>query len=210
LHSQFSEAAADYARVIEKRPLQDEHFEYGCLLLLSGDNSAYQLFCRDVFERNRASNDPYIAYGLAKLLALGPADCVSPDRLVEYATSAAKQNNYWELQALGLANIRAGRLPEAVTAYQASLESKQKNPEPGESHYGLAIAYHGLGNTAQAQQMLQQGRRTLKLVQPSYEDGPAGIGSGPWLLLNRMAREAETLLNPSSPIVSPAQPSASK
>lgn len=210
LKNQFSEAAADYSRVVDELPLQDEHFEYGCLLLLCGDNSAYQEFCRTVFEANKDSKDPYAAYVLSRLIALGPADCVSADRIVEWATIAARQKKPWELQVLGLSNLRAGRLPEAITAYEESLEAKQGNRNPGESHYGLAIAHHRLGKPSQAQQALQRGRQTLKLAQQTRGDGPSGIGSAPWLLLNCMAREAESVLESSVTVKSPKQAPANK
>jgi eukaryotic-like serine/threonine-protein kinase len=198
LHNRLSEAEADFARVIDKRPLQDEHFEYGCLLLLGGDNAAYQEFCRETFERNREFKDGYAPFVLSRLLTLGPANCVSSDRLIELATIAARRRKYWELQALGLANLRAGRLTEAIAAYEESLEPKQMNRESGESYFGLAIAFQKLGKTAQAHQALKQGRDILRKSQPFHEDEPARVLlSSTWLLLNRMAGEAEALLGQS-------------
>ena len=197
----FADAAASYARVIAKRPLQDEHYEYGCLLLLLDDDARYQEFCRETFDRTGEPQDGYDAYVAARLYGLGPSDCVKMEHLVDWAELAARDRRGWQVRALALAYLRAGRYPEAIALYKKMIPSDRSlGADHGESWFGLAIANHKQGDDVEAQHCLAQGRIALERARPKSEGAQTGVSlPSQWLLISVMAREAEALLAPPAP-----------
>src|SRR5262249_27521742 len=101
----WDEAAAAFARVIEKVPLPirdrpyDEAFEHPCLRLLADDPAGYREYCRTLAERAGDSPDPYLAFMVARACACGPKPPVESTRAVAWARLAVKTwpNDAWQL-----------------------------------------------------------------------------------------------------------------
>jgi serine/threonine protein kinase len=203
--NEIAKAETSYAKVINQRPLQDEHYEYACLLLLRDDKARYQEFCRETLHRRGEPKDGYEAYIAARLYGLGPADCVRTEQLVGWAENAARDRRAWQLQALAIAHLRAGKYREAIAAYQTTIPAQNSlGADHGESWFGLAIAHHKRGNEVEARRCLAQGRTALQRARPKFVGKQANVGPpSHWLLLNVMAREAEGLLNSPAPTDSP-------
>jgi hypothetical protein len=199
LRDKLTEAEADYAKVIsQRRALQDEHYEYGCLLLLRGDDVAYQAFCKQHLPSDPKNlKDGYDYYVVTRLFEIGPATCVDARQLVEWAEIAARDRQPWQLEALGLAYMRANRPDDATKAF---LETKPiENWDSATVRFGLAIAYHRLGNDAEAQKWLNLARNLVRMTKPPRSGERTNIGlPSKWLVMHCLSREADAMFGPSN------------
>jgi WD40 repeat protein/tetratricopeptide (TPR) repeat protein len=199
----WEQAAADYARVIESRPLLvpgyrfDEPFEHACLRLLIGDRAGYERLCRRLTEQAAAAPDPLTASVLARTCALAPQGSVEPARVVRWAEQAAAgaPGAPGPLHTLGLACYRAGRGERAV---QCLRESDQSGGDATVLNWlGLALAQHGQGRNQEARAWLDRAGAWLDKASPGSLLVPD------WLEAQVLRREAEALLKGDQPAAKP-------
>ena len=191
----WAEAAADYGKVIDRRPIADESFEYAGLLLLQGDKQAYQHFCKKLVKLPAESHEPWELYNLARTCALGPTDTVDGSKVVEWAARGVTWSDApWTLHALGLACFRAGQYDAAVRNIQKSTvrgwNSTQQSPS---NCLVLAMVHYRLAHTDQARRFLQQARSLIECCKTASEIEDR-IGVPEWIEANVLLREAESLL----------------
>jgi hypothetical protein len=158
--------------------------------------AAYEALCRDALARFGEPQRGYPAYVMSALCGLGPAECVDPAQLLRWADLAVlKDRRPWQLHALGLAQLRAGRPDMARSA----LEEGQRlsvDADKSDFCFALAMAHHALGDAQEAAQHLHRGRALidrLKLSRPG-EAVDAGVPAE-WIWLNAMWRRAEATLS---------------
>jgi tetratricopeptide (TPR) repeat protein len=200
-HGRWAQAKADYARVIRQRGLEDDLFAYGGVLLLLGEEQAYEDLCRETVERFGDPGDPYSNYVMAKLCVMGPARCVDPQRRRGWAEQAAKQRRPWLLETLGSALLYAGKPEQALRVYEDNQLVYWTD-----AYFGLARAHHALGHTEAAQDNLRKAQLMFKQANP-IEPGPPGNDDPPsrWILLNLYSRQTEAALSRPMPTTAPAR-----
>jgi serine/threonine protein kinase len=209
LRDQLTEAEADYAKVIAQRPFQDEHYEYGCLLLLRGDDAAYQAYCERELPRDpQELKDGYVYYVATRLAEIGPANCVDAEELVKWAEIAVGNRQAWQLETLGLAYLRANRLDEAIKTF---LETNPLSTwDSAVVRFGLAMAYHGRGDEDEAQKWLKLARTIVKATKPPRAGERTNLAlPSTWLLIRCLSREADAMFGPSDGF-SPSQTAPAK
>jgi serine/threonine protein kinase len=194
--SRWKEAAADYAKVIYERDIQEEHVEYGGVLLLCGETSVYQSFCSKTIERNGPPHDVGNAYVMARLCGLGQNSSVDESALLEWATHAAEDPAPWHLHVLGLANLRALRFVAAIESLEASNRGYAPNPiDVGKNYFAQAIAHKQLGHDTEAKEFLASARKAMRLASPPQLGEQARIAPpSEWIAVSVLAREAESLI----------------
>ena len=184
LRGQWAAAAADYAKVIDRRGIGDETSAYAGLLLLQGDLQAYKRFCKKL---RRPSGKPYGQrewFNLARALALGPTDPADAPAMMDCATRAAKAYGGASVpHVLGLARLRAGR-------YGAAIENLQKSEAHGwagkpEDSLNLAVAamvHQRLGDAAVARAYCKRARDLAKRTakQPAHLHRRTNGSARPW------------------------------
>jgi tetratricopeptide (TPR) repeat protein len=167
------------------------------LHLSTGRSKEYRTLCETLLDRfGQADNPDFWAVAICKLAPDAVADLSRPVRMAEKLV--AQQPHNADLAGfLGDTLYRKGDLEAAVQRLEASIRAV-----PGVGvHWRklfLAMAYHRLGRTAEAQQLLQE------VVQWMEKNGQEKLGEGaelkepmPWSLrldLQLLRREAEELL----------------
>jgi hypothetical protein len=147
-------------------------------------------------EDPRKLKDGYDCYVATRLFELGPAKCVDVKQLVEWAEYAAGDRQSWQLEALGIAYLRADRLDDAIKTFLET--NPAESPDSDIVRYGLAMAYHRRGDNDEAQKWLEQARPPLKTHQPPRPGEWANIGHpSRWLLTQLLSREADAMFGPS-------------
>jgi serine/threonine protein kinase len=200
LLSQWAEAAADYAGVIDSRPIQDETVEYAYLLLLLNDVPAYQDFCERLISRLGEPENAHVAYIMARVCAAGLCDSVDPTRLVKWANTT----DGWRLHVLGLAHYRAGQYDEAVKWSNKALQHAPSRR--AQCWLVMAMAHQQLGHTDEARKCLNTARRMIALepqmitLDPNSPDflsepiPPFDIPPVDWIAIQLFSREAAALI----------------
>jgi WD40 repeat protein len=99
----------------------------------------------------------FLLNALARLLCTGPETIRAPQEAVKLAEQAvALQPGEWSFRTtMGIALYRAGRWSEAVSALQTSLKGGAGQGD-GFNLYFLAMAWHRLGASAEAQNLFSQ------------------------------------------------------
>ena len=160
-------AATDFAHELELREpdLPLRWYLLALLHLHTGDVRGYH----DVGRRMRAhfrgtSNMEYLI-GLVRASVLSPDVDVDREQCVElggHAVAGHAQPHWGSLYVLGLALYRAGQHDEAVRRLETSLRADDMPwSSRGLSYFPLAMAYHRLGQVAQARAALGAGNRVL-------------------------------------------------
>jgi tetratricopeptide (TPR) repeat protein len=201
-------AAKDYSKAFEiQRPSGSGAWLFlTALLLFAGDNAGYQRLCAEIPKRF----DPR-------------AECVgAEDNIVRaYTMSSLPEGDWgwavdmgkvalkrrgstsWNCHALGRAYFRAGKGQEAVEWLRKSLETQPLLAEGCQNYCVLAMAYHRLGQTQEAQEALVAGARVIdKWTQATLTSGPSLTGPPHWVdwpesLL--LYREAKTRIDDAPP-----------
>jgi serine/threonine protein kinase/Tfp pilus assembly protein PilF len=203
---QWSQAAADYARLVPQRPHNpDLWFEQACLLCRLGDDSGYRKLCSEMRERFGRSKDVYEFALLSHACALAPAalgDAVqvlqlAKERLVR--TAPPSDHYPWSVHVLGLAQYRAAQ-------YQAAVETLGKTPDAaslGEQKVlnwlVLAMAEQKRGHATEARAWLDRANQWLGRTAQALPAGqltPSGWHWRDWLQLQTLRREAEGVVAP--------------
>ena len=153
---EWKEAAADFARAIELSGGDEHPYEYAALLLILGDEAGYRRLAGRMVDEIGGTNDPFLAYVLARTCALVPKSVADPPRIVAWAEKAvAAQPNGWYLHVLGLALYRKG---EGDAALARLKESEKTDWVPVLNWLVLALVHHQLGHADEARKYL--GRAT--------------------------------------------------
>ena len=103
LRGRWHLAAADFARGITSAPPESEEwFEHACLRLIIGDKDGYRTFVQEIRRREGQTNDPFVAYVLARCSILAAETVVEPDQVVRWAESALRDDRRpWYLHVVG-------------------------------------------------------------------------------------------------------------
>lgn len=204
LCSQWSKAAADFAKVIQSRPASsDESGEYAFLLLLLDDTKGYQQFCQDLIAHADDPEDDSAAFQMVRTFAAGPEDAVDASHLLQWANQAVEgaSNHPWNWHGLGLVQYRAGKYALAIEALRKS-NVNWKVPEMAQNWLVLAMAHQRLGQVDDAHRCLETAREQIEQVQPNKPDEPvrradhSELPPTDWIEMNTLLREAEALIEP--------------
>ncbi|MDQ6663342.1 MAG: tetratricopeptide repeat protein [Acidobacteriota bacterium] len=144
----YSEAAAEYAKAIQKNPSAiNLHYRRGRALLLSSHEPPILDRARREFEAELALNaeDAAAEYQIGQILEVeGNRDGATR----RFERAAALRPNFPEaLVAVAKARIRERRNDEAVTLLQHAIDWQ---PDNETAHYNLMLAYRNAGNAAAA------------------------------------------------------------
>ena len=209
LCSQWTQAAADFAKVVHNRPAgSDESVEYAFLLLLLDDSKGYQRFCQELIDRAddpEKSHESGTPFDMARVFAAGQEDVVGASRVVQWANHAIEtgtngQGWYWH--ALGLAQYRAEKYDLAIEVLQKS-NAAWAVPETAQNWLVMAMAHFRLGHIDDAHQCLETAQELIENVRPTRPDQPVrrannrAIPPTDWIEMNALLREAEALIEPS-------------
>jgi tetratricopeptide (TPR) repeat protein len=199
-YTKLSMALREYATVIASRPLDDDSFEYACLLHLVGDEEGRAGWLKQMAARGSTSKDRRVKYVLARSFAIAPTNVVPPEQVVQWAGQAADADApAWVVHTLALAHYRAGQFEEAVRQAAESSKREWGEVEKGQNELVLAMALHKLGRVGEARQHLEKARAALEPKQKpgQYELFPP---APPDFLTVRILRpEAEKLLDQEGP-----------
>src|SRR5262249_48189533 len=193
-HGRYAEAAADYRRVIQHRPVSEDWLEACESYLLTNDTAAYRELCRDLIAKAGDKPDPFTCYVLARCGGLSPASAVEPARLIGWAKQALESNRLaWFLHALGLAHYRAGDLVEAIKQLEQSNGAAWSDIDKGENWLVLAMAHAKAGRPDEARDCLKRGRERIQKARPTAGHG-SEVYAGDWGELQVLLAEAEAVV----------------
>ena len=193
----FAGAAADYAQVMERCPPSEEWYEHAALRLLVGDAEGYQHAVDRMIEHAEDSDDPFLAYVLARSAGLATEPPVEPGRTVAWAERAVDSGRFgYYLHTSGLALYRAGRLQEAIERLEQSTQSSWGTNVPSPNNLVLAMTRHELGQEAEARRLLNEalvwGERKERAIRAGVENNKSYATD--WLEFSVLRREAEALI----------------
>jgi serine/threonine protein kinase/tetratricopeptide (TPR) repeat protein len=194
LRGEWAEAAANYSRVIDSRPLSEEWFEHAAVLLLLGKEDEFHRHRQEMVRRAGERPEPFSAYVLARTGCLRPGSPAEAARLVDWAEQGVIGNarSGWALHILGGAHYRAGNPEQALLQLRNSV---QTGWDQGLNEFFLALAQHRLGRIPEARYWLDRATEHLDRVSPAIPGEPAATGEPDWLEAQVLRREAEALLN---------------
>jgi WD40 repeat protein/tetratricopeptide (TPR) repeat protein/serine/threonine protein kinase len=192
LRREWAQAAAAYARRASSQTLSDEHFEHGCVLLLSGDRKGYRAFCKTMLAMGPKNNAPPGPYVLARTFALAAAAEVPPARALEWAQQAANHDSAaWVLHALALAHYRAGHLDQAIERARVSNDQPWTDLGKAQNWLVLALSHARLGNAEEARQCWEAALPSLGVVDQVQPDEPLTLSVPDLLEIQVLRRQAE-------------------
>jgi eukaryotic-like serine/threonine-protein kinase len=158
----WSEAAEAVAEAV-RHGLTDRNalVTRASLLAVTRDRAALLKLGPELLERYGKTNEPIVASGVARWCALVPGVVPDPARLVSLAQEAPIFGHTGPLRSfnLSLAEYRAGRFEDAVRDARESLASVpagETGPQDAISAALLAMAYHRLGQHAEARRWLEK------------------------------------------------------
>jgi tetratricopeptide (TPR) repeat protein len=201
----WSQAAADYARVLEQQPHNPVlWFENACLQCQLEDNPGYQKLCSRMDERFGRSKAIDDAVFLAHGCVLAPGALGDPAEVVKRAkqrlalTAPPNPHNAFSVHVLGLAYYRAGQYGEA-----AECLSKDPGPQDVEAikvldWLVLAMAEAKRDRAASARQWFDRANKWLEEKTREMPAGgpvvPAGWLWRDWVLVQTLHREAQRVV----------------
>jgi tetratricopeptide (TPR) repeat protein len=199
----FDLAIASLSRAVELRSedLWGVWYPLALLQLSTGRSKEYRTLCETLLERFRQENDPDL--WIVRICRLAPDAVADPARPVQIAEkSLTRRPHDTELASvLGEILYRKGDLDAAVQRLEASI----RVAPDCDGHRGklfLAMAYHRLGRTAQARQLLRDAVEWIeKNGQEKLAEGAELREPLPWSLrldLQLLRHEAEELLGKKS------------
>src|SRR5262249_12461758 len=196
LRGQWAQAAADFARGIESAPPESEEwFEHACLRLIVGDREGYRKFVQEMRRREGRTDDPFVAFVLARSCILAADPVVEPEQVVRWAEQAVSGGrNPWYLHVLGAAHYRAGHWEEAIARLGESNARTWTEEGKAQNRLVLAMAYRRLGDLAKARVGLDEGTRGWNGLEAAKTDDAARMPTTDWLPLHVLRREAESVV----------------
>jgi tetratricopeptide (TPR) repeat protein len=198
--SQWKEAAADYAKLVELDPADTTAWLHAApLLILAGDQSGYTQHCQSMVRRFGDTDDARDADKTIKvsLLGSGPVDGTKlPLETLESALDDASAPVWfckYGYTTRALAAYRAGNADKAVQSVHKAQESQGYADSPSVQALALsllAMAQHELGNTQDARQALAQATDLTDQYLPKLPGGELGYAWPDWLIANILHAEA--------------------
>ncbi len=189
----LDEAAEAYARVIDRHPLDDEHFEYACLLLKLGRRDEFEAFLRRIAAKFGETRDRFENYVLARTMSIVAQSAVPASAAVNWGKQACIDPRAWYLQALSLALYRNGQFQEAIDRAKES-DTHGWHAE-GRSATALvrAMAQMKLGLVDEARKSLAEGRKPFEPYPPPTK---AGLHLTEWISVRLILDEAIAAIEP--------------
>ena len=200
---QWDKAADDFAIATKLEP--DEHwywYQYAPLFLQLGNLDEYRRCCRAMIRRFGRTASPLIAHRVAWDCLLTPdavGDLKPALRLAEHAVGQ-DPNSAWHLLILGAGYYRAGRLEPAVERLEQALKASERARPLNLPYFlasrwlFLALTYHGMGQSQQADHCLEQAIQGMDRDLPKPEKGALGEHWSDWIKCQIVRREAEAQL----------------
>ena len=216
LRLQWKEAAERVVLLLQVNPLDGldvsalDYLRGGPVFIELGDTKGYEFFRQEAIARFSAAPCPF-ADRIVKISLLLPAG----DRLVDslkplaevtarYLAEADQGGDVfsaaWRSVSLGLLEYRRGNFPQAAEWCRRCLDYPGTNaPRTATARVILAMAYHRLGRTAEAQTELQAGREIVENKFKNRLDagGPVQGFWFDWLFARILLREGTALLETS-------------
>jgi tetratricopeptide (TPR) repeat protein len=149
-------------------------FQHALLRLHLGDADGYRQVCRRLRARFRGSRNGLFLREVVRACVLAPNGDTDPPGLVHLAqlNHAGNPKSWYRLYLLGIAQYRAGQHEEAIRRLRESLQGKPERPARALSYPVLAMAYHRLGQAAEARQALDTAAETLdRWTRDRYQAG---------------------------------------
>ena len=200
LRSRWTDALADYEKVIHQRPTAgDETTEYAYLLVLLNKTEGFEQFCRELMARTVEPQDAASHFQLARAMGAAPSDAIDPNRLVEWASTAISSARDRSLDAawlhcLGLAQYRAGQYEQAIESLQKSNASNWSESAKSQNWLLLAMANHCLAHADESKHCLETARSLIAKVRPGKATDRVDMWAPDWIPMHVLLREAEALL----------------
>ncbi len=158
-------AAADFAREFEVRePDSTMRWYRSAIVRLSvGDSAGYHALCLRMCQRFNGTANRHFATEVVRTCVLSPNADADLRPLVKMAERhlAGDPTGWYPLYLLGVANYRAGKYDEAARRLEASLTGTPEWSARELSCPILAMAYHRLGRTHDAEQTLSTAAEAL-------------------------------------------------
>jgi serine/threonine protein kinase/tetratricopeptide (TPR) repeat protein len=200
-HGRFTEAAADFARIIELRPGDHEVRHWQAVTMVQvGQLDAYCELRRRSVELFGHTTDPNAAERIAKdylVLPSSEAGLTTAARLAETAASAAANHKdmTWFQFAKGLAEYRQGHFAAAVDWMQKVLSHAGDSLNRDvEAYMVLAMAQHCSKQADEANAALAKGVEIAESNLPKLDSGDLGDGWIDWIIAHALMREAKALI----------------
>jgi hypothetical protein len=145
--------------------------------------------------REGRTDDPLVAYVLARSCILATDPVVEPEQAVRWAEQAvARDRNPWYLHALGAAHYRAGHCDEATKRLEESNAGTWTEDGKAQNGLLLAMAYQRLGDVAKARVELNEVTKWWSGLEAAKTDDAVSIPTTDWLPLQVLRREAEAVV----------------
>jgi tetratricopeptide (TPR) repeat protein len=174
--------------------------EMGALLLLVGDETAYQELASSIVTVPVREEEPIVLSCLSRTCTMTPSALTDFEAPLMWARRAVEKQPRvaWHLYALGIAEHRADQHEEAIQSLQRSLSVNKDWVGRGQNYATLALACHSLGRDSEARQWLSQTRSWLNEVNRTAATWKFGFAStdylSDWLCGQVLLSEAEKLL----------------
>ncbi|HTU91569.1 MAG TPA: choice-of-anchor C family protein [Gemmataceae bacterium] len=197
---QWDKAAQDYRQAVRRQPFTNvlNGFDYGYILLGSGEGAGYRQACRDMLYRFGRNDEPHGLNWTIRTCILDANAVADSSQIVEAARKALKAfpGHSGILFALAAAHYRAGQLDEAIKQAEESLNTK--NRLDGDDR---VLAWLVLAMAQQRKGQPQAARKWLEQAAHWLDDNSEGQPRTKtmwrnWLIARRLRREAEELLAP--------------
>jgi serine/threonine protein kinase/tetratricopeptide (TPR) repeat protein len=197
LTRRWADARAEFERVLQKRSIGGEWFEYAALQLLTGDLEGYRKTCR-LLKGYQAQepNDGLRAYLLTRAAYLDPTSGIDTDLLLNVSQiGAGNPNEGYHLHMRGATFYRTGQLPAAISTLQSS--NRLANWTHGHflNWYYLAMAHHQLGHDDEARAWLARATRYTDNLAAVLPGMPVELYEMDWIEAPLLRQEAEKMLN---------------
>jgi WD40 repeat protein/tetratricopeptide (TPR) repeat protein len=200
LRSHWELAAADFARGISSAPPDSEEwFEHACLRLIVGDKDGYWSFVREMRRREGHTENPFVAYVLARSCILSDEAVVEPEQVIRWAETALQSGRPpWYLHVVGAAHYRAGNLDQAIKWLEESnaafIRFNSGDNYKLQNSLVLAMAHQRSSRAAQARAQLADVHRYWKRLEAARTDDAVSMPTVDWLPVQLLRREAEAMI----------------
>jgi serine/threonine protein kinase len=214
IQGDWTNAAADAARCIERQPTEQYYYHIlAPLLIMNGDLPAYEQLCKKIQATFTNTTSPYSAERRAIDCLLRPNPVVDLRLADQFADSALTLGSgqkerlpYFQV-CKAMSSYRLGNYTEAITWAQKSLANSAVYAS-AQGCAVLSMANWRLGRTSEARQMLARGEALAPDTTPDrdvYEPG-GHFAWIDWLITRIEINEAKALVESQSPEGRPDKP----
>ena len=196
LRDRWRLAAADYFRGIEPVPSPGTHeyYEYACVLFLVGEKVHYWELIQTLRDHVDNTNDPRLAYELARTCTLAPEMTVEPERVVRWARLAAdSESPAWHSHVVGVAYYRAGDYEGALRWVGDSLERAWDVGRPL-NQLVLAMIHRRMGHAKLSTTLFKESIHVCTEMDRGRVNGAVpAVFAADWMAIQIYRREVESL-----------------